>query len=335
MVGALLLLAVELSLHTDAFLHRYRSVFAAGRALDKTLYAQAQCPPMLLLGNSRADNAFDPRTIGTQLSFPIEREAFNLGVPGADSRVLAGIVDRIDAAGCLRAGGVRYVVLSLDEALIQAIDSLGQEVFFAGLSRMWSDGQYHDAFRSLLRLYGYATNFRQLREPGSLLRFLTATFVDTDPVGGGASLHLGYRAGFGGLQDNQSALRQEAGSLAPPDKANTRNLWRMLDLLKARGVNVAVVYPPLLGREVLYLSAPTAEAAPYHAIEAELRRRSIPVVVLDEAGVRDPAEFVNAGHLNDSGAQRYSRLLAQSLNRIWRAAALPTKDGHGARPGAP
>ena len=199
MVAALLLFAVELWLHTDAFLYRYRSVFAAGRALDKTRYAEAHCPPLLVLGNSRADNGFDPRTIRRHLEVPIDREGFNLGIPGADSRVLAGILDRLDAAGCLRTGGVRYVVLSLDEALVQAIDSLGQEVFFADARRMWADRQHRDALRAVLRLYGYSTNLRQLREPATLQRFVQATLYDADPVGGGAALHLGYRAGFGGF----------------------------------------------------------------------------------------------------------------------------------------
>lgn len=334
MVAALLLFAVELWLHTDAFLYRYRSVFAAGRALDKTRYAEAHCPPLLVLGNSRADNGFDPRTIRRHLEVPIDREGFNLGIPGADSRVLAGILDRLDAAGCLRTGGVRYVVLSLDEALVQAIDSLGQEVFFADARRMWADRQHRDALRAVLRLYGYSTNLRQLREPATLQRFVQATLYDADPVGGGAALHLGYRAGFGGLQDRQSALRQEAGSLAPPDPVNLRHLWRMLDLLDSRGVRVAVVFPPLLNRDVLYLSASTPEGAPYRVIEVELRRRNVPLISLDEEQTREPSEFVNAGHLNDRGAQRYSRLLAQALNRAWCVEALPLGSSRRQRPEA-
>ncbi len=332
-VAALLLLAFECLLHSDAVLHRYRSVFAAGRALDKSLYAEANCPSLILLGNSRADNGFDPRTLTRELGLPLERGAFNLGVPGADTRVLAGIVDRLDAAGCLHGGGTRKVVLALDEALVQPIDTLGQAVFFAPPARLWKDGQHHDALRATLRLYGYTNNLRQLREPASLQRFVQASLGPVEPVGGGAAQHLGYRAGFGGLQDAQSVQLQEASSVAPPDAVNVRQLWRLLDLLAARGVQVAVTFPPLLSREVLYLAGDAPAGAPYRAIAAELRRRGIPLIALDDGRPREAAEFVNAGHLNDRGAQRYSRLLAQGLQRVWGPSAAPATAAH-ARPAA-
>lgn len=319
LVAAILLLFVELWLHTDSFLHRYRSVFAAGRALDKVLHVEKNRPALLIVGNSRADNGFDPRTIQRGIGFALPRGAFNLGIPGADTRVLAGILDRLDEAGYLQPSGVRYLVLSLDESLVQSNDSLGQEVFFANLRRMWADYQYHDALRASFRLYGYSANLRQLREPATLRRFVQATRHDVDPVGGSAAAFLGYRAGFGGLQDAQAARHQEAGSLAPPDAVNVRHLWRMLDLLSSRGVRVAVVFPPLLNREVLYLSKGAPGSAAYVAIAEELKHRGIPMIALDAGPPRKPAEFVNAGHLNDRGAQRYSELLAKALHQIWSA----------------
>lgn len=321
LVAAIFLGSVEFWLHTDGFLHHYRSVFAAGRALDKTIFVETHCPELLILGNSRADNGFDPNTVRDKLDFPLRQGAFNLGTPGADTRVLAGILDRLDRAGCLQPRGVRYAVLSLDEALVQSIDTLGQEVFFASVRHMLADAQYHDAFRATLRLYGFSTNLRQLREPASLLRFIEATRTSVDPVGGGAALHQGYRQGIGGLQDSQSALRQERGSQAPPDAANVRHLWRMLDLLATRGVRVAVVFPPLLNREVLYQTEAAVGGAPYQEIAAELRRRGVPMISLDAGPPRNPAEFVNAGHMNDLGAQRYSALLARALNKVWSASS--------------
>ena len=319
LVAACLLLSVELWLHTDDFLFRYRSVFAAGRALDKVLYVEERKPELLILGDSRADNGFDPRTLGQAIDFRLARPAFNLGVPGADARVLAGIVDRLDRKGVLGAAGVRYVVLSLDETIVQPINTLGQEVFFASIPRMWTEGQYLDVLRASFRLYGYAANLRELREPATLVRFARATCSDVDPVGGAAAAHLGYRAGFGGLQDAQSAALQEVGSFGPPNPMNLQNLWHMLDLLHRRGVGVAVVFPPLLNRDVLYLAGPPHERVPYLTIADELRRRHIPMITLDSGPPRDPAEFINAGHLNDRGAQRYSALLGQALNRIWGA----------------
>jgi hypothetical protein len=207
--------------------------------------------------------------------------------------------------------------------MVQAVDTLGQEVFFAPIGSLLRDGQYKDAMRAGLRLYGYTDNLRGLREPASLQRFVQATLHDAEPLGGGAARHLGYRAGFGGLQDQAAAQQQELGSRAPPDAVNLRHLWRMLDLLQLRGVHVAVVFPPVLGRELLYRGGPPAARAPYQDVVDELARRGVPMIALDDAAARDPAEFVNAGHLNDLGAQRYSRLLAQALNRTWEAAAPP------------
>jgi hypothetical protein len=324
-----LLCVVEAWLHTDSFLLKFRSVFAAGRAMDKIVYAETHRPGLLILGNSRADNGFDPRTVRRAYDADSVRSAFNLGLPGADTRVLAGIVDRLDRNGSFAPGGIRQVLLSLDESLVQTVDTLGQEVFFAGASSLWVEGQYRDALRAAFRLYGYADNLRQLREPAVLQRFIRALHDDVDPVGGGAARHLGYRAGFGGLQDVQAARLQEAGSLSPPSDVNVRQLWRMLDLLAARGVHVAVVFPPLLQREVLYLAPRRAEAAPYVAIATELERRGIPLIALDAGPPREPAEFVNAGHLNDRGAQRYSALLGEALRKLWHpdsAAALGVRD---------
>ncbi len=323
LVALLLLCAVEVWLHTDSFLLTFRSVFAAGRAMDKVVYAEQHRPGLLILGNSRADNAFDPRTVLSHFDAALAGGAFNLGLPGADMRVLSGIVERLDRSAAFDIGGTRIVLVVLDESLVQAIDTLGQDVFFAGTRRLWSEGQFHDAFRATLRLYGYADNFRQLREPAVFQRFVSALRADVPPVGGAAAEHLGYRAGVGALQHEAAARQQEAGSTGPPSDVNLRRLWRTLDLLAARGVEVLVVHPPLLNREVLYLMPEHPAAGPYLAIARELERRGIPRIALDPGARRDPQEFVNAGHLNDRGAQRFSALLGQALRQHEEAMTSP------------
>ncbi len=60
LVALLLLAAVESVLHTDTFLYRYRSVFAAGRAMDKLLALEAAPATVLAVGNSRVDNGIHP-----------------------------------------------------------------------------------------------------------------------------------------------------------------------------------------------------------------------------------------------------------------------------------
>ena len=66
----LLLLGVELALHNDTVMHRYRSVFAVGRAMDKLHYVETQPPGVLFLGNSRTDNGIDPRAVSRVLGAP-------------------------------------------------------------------------------------------------------------------------------------------------------------------------------------------------------------------------------------------------------------------------
>jgi len=241
-------------------------------------------------------------------------------------RVLAGIVERLDRAGVFGGSGTRIVLLSLDEGLLQAIDTLGQDVFFAGTRRLWDQGQFHDAFRATLRLYGYADNLRRLREPALLQRFVEALHTDVDPVGGAAAAHLGHRAGVGALQDDAAARRQEAGSTAPPSDVNVRHLWWTLDLLAARGVQVVVVHPPLLNRQVLYLAPDRAEAAPYLAIAGELDRRGLPRIALEPGVPRDPKEFVNAGHLNDRGRSATAPC-SSGLAPAPRRPAIPSSEG--------
>jgi len=312
-----ILLAAEAVLHTDAFFYRYRAVFAAGRAMDKLTYIEANVPTLLIVGDSRVDNGFDPGAIASGLGARNQGRMFNLGLPGSDTRTLFGLLKRLDRKHLLGPSRIETVVIGLDENYLQTADALGYELFFADRRTMLERGEYRDFVRSTVRLWGYSDNLKELREPSKLLRFVEASRGSVEPVGGGAAEFAGYRAGFGGLQDAAQIVMQEAGSKEPPDPARVDYLNRSLDLLRDRGVRVAVVFPPLLNRDVLYLTADDSAAAPYLAILKQLQARGIPVIGL-EPGIRhNPAEFINAGHLNDRGAKRYSALLAQELAIVW------------------
>ncbi len=317
-VFALVLLGtVETYLHSDAFLYRYRSVFAVGRAMDKLRYVELHVPSVVIVGNSRVDNAFDPVTLQAHLPGVEKGQVFNLGMPGADARALYGILVRMASLDLLGPKRVSRLVLGLDEGFLQGSDLLGYGVFFASRAAMWDEREYAELMRSWLRLWGYSDNLKELREPAKLERFIVATLKDLEPIGGAARTHLGYRAGFGGLQEAGQATLQEAGSRQPPDPRLLRYLWRCLDLLSRHGVEVVVVFPPLLNREVLYVSPSDPLAGPYLRVAAELGARGVSMITLDPAGLRSADEFLNAGHLNDKGAQRFSRLLAEKLSRIW------------------
>ena len=66
-VGLLVLLGVELYLHNDDFLHRYRSVFAVGRAADKITFVVKTQPTIVFMGNSRVDNGIAPEVVSSSL----------------------------------------------------------------------------------------------------------------------------------------------------------------------------------------------------------------------------------------------------------------------------
>jgi len=313
----LLLLAAEAALHTDAFLLRYRAVFAAGRAMDKLRHVESDAPRLLIVGNSRVDNGFDPGVIATRLGADNPGRIFNLGLPGSDTRTLYGLLTRLDRQRMLGPSRIEAVVIGLDEGYLQPADSLGYEVFFADRATMLVMGEYRDLMRSLVRLWGFSDNLKELREPAKLERFIQASRGSVEPIGGGAAQFAGYRAGFGGLQDAAQMGMQEVGSKKPPDPARIDYLNRSLDLLRARGVRVAILYPPLLNRDVLYLTPDDAAAKPYLEVAQQLRARGMPLIGLEPGIRRDPAEFINAGHLNDRGAKRFSVLLAEQLAALW------------------
>ena len=125
-------------------------------------------------------------------------------------------------------------------------------------------------------------------------------------------------SGFlGGLQDEDQASRQEVGSKEPPDQQLVGYLFDCLDLLAEHHVETAVVFPPLVNRkrETSFSSDPAAP--PYLDVADRLAARAIPMIALDLGGLRARDEFVNPGHLNDRGAQRFSRILAQRLRQTW------------------
>lgn len=308
-----LLAVLNFLLLSDDVAYRYRSVFAVGRAMDKQLYLEGHPPTILVLGNSRVDNGIDPRRLAAAWNGQVS--SFNDGIPGANARVMLGMLRRMDAKGGLSKGKVRAVLLGLDESFLQADESLGYVYFFGDRLSLWAAGEYRLWFGTWLRLWSFSDNLRELREPGKMQRFVSATFTPIDPVGGAASSNLGYRAGFGGQHEGQVA-RQELQARRQPDQAVVKCFDELLDLLQSRGIAVAVTFPPLLNRQSAYVDGSYAEGAYLRIMEA-LKRRSIAVLDDRDAVPRAPAYFVNVGHLNDKGAQIYTAWLADGLQAEW------------------
>ncbi|MBI2798817.1 MAG: hypothetical protein HYX63_00795 [Gammaproteobacteria bacterium] len=314
LIAVAILCLVEGSLHSDAFLMRYRAVFAAGRAMDKVLNVERAPPQLLVIGNSRADNGVVPAELTAQTGL----SSFNLGIPGTDACNQYGIALRLARKDRLGAGRIERVLLVLDEGFLQATDGLGYSVFFDDRRRLLKQGRFIDWGKSWFRLWGFAPSLKTLQEPEKLIRFAQASIRDIAPWGGNARDNRGFRAAESGkFQDAAQLAAQEVGSTAAPAAPTIECLFDMIGLFQAHDVKVAVAFPPLLNRMTRYEQSATGVAAPYRAVRERLVSRGVVVVEVDNARLRNPAFFANAGHLNADGAQRYSAALGARLNAAW------------------
>jgi hypothetical protein len=294
-------------------MYRYRAVFAAGRAYDKLRQLERSPPYMLFMGNSRTDNSIAPHVVCRSMGLPVHN-AFNLGLPGANAIIYQGLVERLLRHGVFGEGGVQVVLLGLDENALQEDNSLGYISFFSDPATLWRTGRYADWLRNHLRLWSYSANLRELREPEKILRLIQATLRPIEPVGGAASLHGGYRAGFGAAQNDAQSNRQEVEAQHAPNPEVLSYLWLSLDALEQKKIHVIIYIPPLRDRPSAFFD-PRSGAAPYRRVLEKIEQRGI--TVLDTQNLRlTPAEFINAGHLNDHGAQRYSALIGQQLSNL-------------------
>lgn len=279
--------------------------------MDKVFYVESHPPAVLFLGNSRVDNGIDPKTVAKALGLA-PNASFNLGIPGANLIIYHGLLTRFSQQGILGNSGIRAVVIGLDESALQTDDSLGYSTFFADRNALLNTAHYPAWLGTNVRLWSYSANLRQLHEPEKLLRFIQASVSKIEPVGGGAAQHLGYRAGFGEAQNQAQLQRQDAGSRQPPDNQVMPFLWLTVDLLKKHGVQTYVTFLPLLNRKSLYLDDDLPEAVPYKNVLNGLRAQGVGVLT-QPMGSFTPDDFVNAGHLNDRGAQHFSAELGQRL----------------------
>ncbi len=316
LIAVLLLLVVEAWLHSDSFLYQYRSVFAAGRAMDKVIYVEKERPNLLIAGNSRIDNGIDPKILTENSS--VLAASFNLGVPGINMRALYGIFKRFADKDIFSSGGVNAVLIGLDETMFQSVDALGYSVVFGDREKLLEYGEWKELLASWIRLWGYSDSLKGLREPAKLERFIKATCSVVEPVGGAASEYHGYRANYGSKFQNAEQVRmQMAGTKEPPDPTEVAYLWNLLDLLEDQNISVAIVFPPLLNRNVLFLSPEEPEAGPYIKIMDQLRDRGLPIIALGLGDEKYPYEFSNPGHLNDIGAKKYTKVLSAMLKQVW------------------
>lgn len=316
-IGLLVLLGVELYLHNDDFLHRYRSVFAVGRAADKITHVVKMQPNIVFMGNSRVDNGVMPEVVSATLNLP-RGDVFNLGIPGQDTRVLSGVVRELERRGALSADQLHCVMIGLDATLFSPADNLNYSIFFADRWDMAAAGEYRDLFSSVFRLWGFSPNLKGLREPARFQDFIAATLTDRDPWGGSALENFGFRAKQERLTPAERNVVPVQDTPEALDMQARVYLLTALDRLLARGISVGVFFTPQYRRSNEFESTGTGYDS-YRQLLADIKVRGVALIHVTEMGTYGADMFSNPGHLNEQGALRYSTSLAQAMRSHCRA----------------
>lgn len=307
LIALLLLMCIEALLHTDAFLYRYRSVFAAGRAMDKVLAFEAKPTTLLILGNSRVDNGVSPDTMRQATGL----DAFNLGLPGAEACNIEGVVLRLDRNGVFAAGRTRHVLFGLDEGFFQRTGGLGYEVYFDDRERLLAHDRYRDWLRSAIRLWGYADSLRTLQEPAKFVQAVQASLGEVESWGGNASRTSGFRAADEVVNQDASQIESQAGTThRPPDPQVLECFWATTERLKAAQVGVSVFFTPALHTSNAFNTDAVTADSPYSRMKGEFIARGIGVMDIDTRSIIAGKFFANPGHLNRKGATQFTTLLA-------------------------
>ena len=310
LIAALLLAGVEAVLHSDAFLYRYRSVFAAGRAMDKVLALEAQPATVLAIGNSRVDNGIAPAVLRRETGL----EAFNLGLPGAEACNLEGVVARLEAHGVFGPGRTEQVLIGLDDGYFQRVGGLGYEVWFDDRARLLDQGRHRDWLRSVVRLWGFADSLRTLQEPAKLIRAVEASFREVESWGGNARHTAGFRAADEvANQDAAQIDAQNSASRRPPDPEVLECFWATTERLQAANVAVKVFFTPSLRSANAFDGDAGGPDSPYGRMKADFTARGIDVLEFDVRPIIAAQFFANPGHLNREGATRFTALLSAQL----------------------
>jgi hypothetical protein len=306
-----MLLGAELYLHNEDFLHRYRSVFAVGRAADKITHVVRMQPAIVFMGNSRVDNGIAPEVVSSTLNLR-RGEVFNLGIPGMNTRVLSGVVHNLERRGALSAVQLQCVMIGLDATLFSSDDELNYSVFLADRWEMAAAGEYRDLLSSVFRLWGFSPNLKGLREPARVQDFIAATLTDREPWGGSVRSNLGFRAKHERLTPAEQNMVPELTGPAVLDLQSRAYLLGVLDRLLDRGIRAGVFFTPQYRHDnEFHRSGPDYDN--YRQLLSDIQKRGVALFHVAEMGAYGGDLFSNPGHLNEDGAHRYSASLAQAM----------------------
>jgi hypothetical protein len=266
---------------------------------DRFGRAIAARPAVVIVGSSRALHHYVADSLGTWLGAP----AYNLGRDGSWGALypygVAGIAlrhfrPRVFLLDVAADSYSRPETLDYLSVFLPYVDDEPAARELAGLRSRW------EGVRMLSKTYPY----------NSLLLSLLA------PKLGKAVHHRdGYLPLVGRMRPDTTsyAVTAPGPEAYPRDPLKWRYLGKTLALLRAHGVTpVAVRSPKFLAgdrsREI-----DRREGADVRRTFAELGVRYLDFGVLDHPELADPALYQDAEHLNDRGALRFTRELAESL----------------------
>jgi hypothetical protein len=294
-----------------------------GAALDRLLphtttdlrRGMRRHPEVAVLGSSRALYHYAADTLERRLGM----RAHNFGVAGQRSPLF----HRAVAAMLVAEHPPRLAVLEVDGFTVAGDDDLSHLSVLLPYWRRYpavKDVVLRRSRWERVKLLSRAYPYNSL----ALNMVVQRLRRSTDP-------RLGFQALHGRLDLRAEVVASEVAG-ARLDPLKVRYLGCLVRGLRAHGVRVVAVRSPSFPASPAERSAADAEHRALAGVLGELEVPFIDFTTADLPEFRDPRFFRDRAHLNEEGATRFTRIVADSL-RPWLAAPAPaaavpaTEDG--------
>jgi len=316
LVATLLLILVEFAFHQDEIVQKYRSVFAAGRLMDKIDYINNYKPKLIVAGNSRIDNGIDPMTAKNLISSD-SVDIFNLGIPGSNMRVIQGVTNYITANNNPLNSVSDHILIGLDPGLFILEEQLGYSIFFGDRKEMWNQQDFHWLLASIFRLWGFSPNLKGLREPDKLQKFIKASFSQVEAWGGDVTTNKGFRAEEGILSVKEQHNTEDFKNTMVLDNRAINYFMKIINDLKNQDIEVAIFYPLVYKNGKVIPVSELFEPDDLQLITDFLKKKNIRFISDIETDDFTFNDFFNPGHFNSKGAEKFTRKLITRLMNEW------------------
>jgi hypothetical protein len=278
-------------------LYRSSASEVEGDALGR---AAAYRAPIVICGSSRARHHY----VVDSLEVALGARAYNLGRDGLDGPLYSYAV----AGTILRSYTPRLWVIEADSYICcesERLDRLSCLLPYVDESREAAEvvllRSRHERLRLLSRTYRYNSLLLSLLAPEFGKRELARHgYVPLDGV-------------MEGRAHTSTAAPAKVARPFERDSLKMKYLRRTIELLREHGVTPLAVHSPV------WIGTPAAreearrESELLRSVFAELGVRFMEFAATDDSVLDDARSYSNASHLNDRGAQRFTRLLADSI----------------------